>query len=161
MVEAYASQVKVSAASGRIFYLYGPYESPQRFVPAIIGGLLSNEPTPCSSCTQVRDFMHVVDVADAFVTLLDSPLQGVINIGSGKGIMLKEIIEIITNTLGRAELIQFGALAARPNDPPQLIAKTHRLNNELNWHPRYGLKEGLHQVIDWWKLKKENASGLT
>jgi nucleoside-diphosphate-sugar epimerase len=99
--------------------------------------------------------MHVVDVADAFVALLDSPIQGAVNIGSGKGVALKDIIQIITRFLGNQELVQFGTLSAQPNDPAQLVANVERLHSELNWSPTHDLEEGIKQVIAWWKTNFE------
>ncbi len=151
ILESFARQMGLSQAWGRIFYLYGPHENAHRFIPSIIGGLLKNEPIPCTECTQIRDFMHVTDVAEAFVALLDSDVQGVVNIGSGRGVALKEMIEIITDSLGKTALIQLGALSSMPDDPAHLIAQTDRLNHELNWNPKYTLEEGLNQVIKWWQ----------
>jgi nucleoside-diphosphate-sugar epimerase len=155
ILNALASQMKFSHAWGRIFYLYGPHESPQRFIPAIITGLLNQNPVPCSHGNQIRDFMHVEDVARAFVTLVDSKVQGTINIGSGKGVCLKEVIAKITTRLGSKELIQWGAFPSPANDPPRLIADNRRLQTELNWEPKYTLETGLDHTINWWKEMRQ------
>lgn len=151
LLESYAKQASLSQAWGRIFYLYGPHEYPQRFIPAIIKGLLNKAPTPCSHCNQIRDFLHVQDVAEAFVAILDSDLQGAVNIGSGQGISLKQLIEKIADNLGGNDLIQFGKLPAQPNDPPSIIANITKLNTGLKWHPKISLDQGLVQTIAWWK----------
>ncbi len=151
VVEALAKQMGFSQAWGRVFYLYGPHEYPQRFVPAVIQGLLQKKDVPCSHGNQVRDFLHVEDVADAFITLLDSDVEGVVNIGSGQGITLKQVIDHIVQRLGGADLIQLNALASPRNEPARLVATTDRLRNELGWSPRWGLEEGLKNTISWWE----------
>jgi nucleoside-diphosphate-sugar epimerase len=151
ILESLAKQMGFSQAWGRIFYLYGPHEYPQRFVPAVINGLLQKKTVPCSHGTQIRDFLHVQDVADAFVALLDSEVQGVVNIGSGVGVSLRQVIETIIERLGDRELVQFGALPAPQNDPASLIADTKRLKEEVRWSPHFNLEHGLNEAITWWK----------
>lgn len=151
IVEALSKQFGFSQAWGRIFYLYGPHEYPQRFVPAMIRGLLQKQSIPCSHGNQVRDFLHVADVADAFATLLDSDVKGVVNVGSGVGVSLKSVIEKITEQLGASELVQFDVLPVPKDDPPQLVADTKRLKEEVLWSPKYTLAEGLSETISWWK----------
>src|ERR1044072_871931 len=72
MVDAYARQSNLSFAWGRLFYLYGPYEQPQRLVSSVIRSLLLDERAQCSSGEQKRDFLFVQDAASAFTALLDS-----------------------------------------------------------------------------------------
>lgn len=151
IVEALAKEIGFSQAWGRIFYLYGPYEYPERFVPSIIQGLLQKKSIPCSHGNQIRDFLHVKDVADAFATLLDSDVQGVVNIGSGVGVSIKEVIQKITCRLGEQDLVRFGALQSPLGDPASLVPNTARLKNELGWSPHFSLEEGLEDTISWWK----------
>lgn len=54
--------------------------------------MLNGKVANCSHGNQIRDFMHVDDVANAFVEILDSSIDGVINIGSGQAINIKEIL---------------------------------------------------------------------
>ena len=76
MVSSYADQIGLSSAWGRIFFLYGPHESPHRLVAGVIQKLLRGESALCSHGRQIRDFLHVQDVADAFVALLNSDVRG-------------------------------------------------------------------------------------
>ena len=152
MVEAYARQAGLSAAWGRIFFLYGPHEYPQRLVAAVIRGLLRRERVPLSHGTQVRDFLYVQDVAEAFAALLESEVTGAVNIASGAGVSLREIVNRIAAELDGHDLVAFGALPAAPaGEPPRLVAAVERLRVEVGWRPRFALDEGLARTIAWWR----------
>jgi len=150
-LESFAKQMGLSAAWGRIFFLYGPNECSQRFVPSVIKGLLKKQTVPCTHCNQIRDYMYVEDVAEAMVELLDSSIEGSINIASGKGISLRTIIENIEDQLQVKGLVQYGALKANASEPSQLIGSKKRLNDELKWQPRWNLREGVAKTIEWWQ----------
>ena len=153
MVDAFCRQTGLSYAWGRVFFLYGPHEHPDRLVSSVIRSLLQGESARCSHGNQIRDFLHVEDVASAFVALLDSDLTGPVNIGSGKPIAIREVVEIIGELIQQKDLIQLGALPVPPNDPPALIADTHRLQS-ISWRPKYDLNTGLQRTIEWWRAQK-------
>jgi nucleoside-diphosphate-sugar epimerase len=148
---AFAEQARLSAAWGRVFFLYGPREYPSRLVPSVITSLLRGEPARCSHGNQIRDFLYVDDVAAAFVALLDSPVTGAVNIASGVPMALKDIIYAIADQLQRRDLVRLGAIAASPNEPELLAASVSRLRNEVGWQPQRDLLAGLNLTIDWWK----------
>lgn len=151
MLRCLSRQTGLSSAWGRIFFLYGPYEHPDRLVSSVIRSILKGEHTRCSHGKQLRDFLYVEDVASAFVTLLESEVQGAINIASGQSIALKDVIYKIADRLSRNELVQLGALPSSANDPPLLVGDVRRLTEELKWRPENNLEQGLDQTIAWWK----------
>jgi nucleoside-diphosphate-sugar epimerase len=149
--EKYSEKAGFDFAWGRIFYPYGPFENRTRLVPSVILSLLSDEVAQCTHGNQVRDFLHVTDVADAFVTLLNSDVNGIINIGSGKAVSIKELVLQIAQNLGKEEDVRLGALPERKNEQPIIVADTTRLKKELRWHQKYSLAEGIADTISWWK----------
>jgi nucleoside-diphosphate-sugar epimerase len=151
MLDAIARQAELSTAWGRIFFLYGPHEHPDRLVPSVISSLLLNKQAQCTHGNQIRDFLYVRDVADAFVALLGSDVEGPVNIASGRPVLMKDIIQKIANRLARQDLIQLGAIHAPANEPPLLLADVRRLNTEVRWEPKYDLDLGLDETISWWK----------
>lgn len=153
VIESLSKEIGLSQSWGRIFHLYGPHEHAERFVPAVIKGLLQKKDVLCSHGEQIRDFLHVRDVADAFATLLDSSVGGVVNIGSGQGVKLKQVIHKIAEQLGGLNRVQFGALPAPKNDPAFLVPDTTRLKEELGWSPVFDLEKGLADTISWWETK--------
>ena len=151
MVDAFMRQTGLSTAWGRIFCLYGPYEHSERLVPFVIQSVLEGKRVPCSHGHQVRDYLHVQDVADAFVALLKSDVKGPVNIGSGYPVSVKSIINGITDKLGGQDLIEWGVIPVPENDPCFLIADRSRLSDEVGWHPKHDLKSGLEQTVSWWE----------
>jgi len=152
MLDAIGRQTGVSIASGRLFFLYGPHEHPQRFVASIIRSLLLGVHARCSHGRQIRDFLYVRDAAEAFVTLLGSKVSGPVNIASGQPVVLKDIVDIVATKLGRRDLVELGALPTSESEPPVLVADTTRLRNEVGWSPSHDLDRGLEETIDWWKF---------
>lgn len=149
LLDGWAKQNKFSSAWGRIFFLYGPNERLNRLVPSVVNSLLNEEMALCTHGDQIRDFMHVEDVAAAFVALLSSDVKGVVNIASGIPVRVKDIVYQISDQLDRRKLIRLGAIPSNPSEPSVLTADISRLRDEVNFRPRYNLVEGLKQSIDY------------
>lgn len=151
LLKEFSRMTGLSSAWGRVFFLYGPHENHNRLVSSVILNLLENKTAPCSHGNQIRDFLHVEDVALAFVALLESDVMGPVNIASGQPVDLKSVICKIADKLGRRDLIQLGALPAPDNDPRVLIADVGQLSEKVRWQPKFDLDMGLEQTITWWK----------
>lgn len=151
MVGAFMRQTGMSFAWGRVFFLYGPHEHPQRLVPFVIRSVLQGERVPCSHGNQVRDYLYVQDVAEAFVALLHSEVSGPVNIASGRPVSLKSLIYGITDQLGGQDLIDLGAIATPAGDPKFVVADVTRLTDEVGWQPKHDLVSGLEKTVNWWK----------
>jgi len=141
------------SAWGRIFFLYGPHEHPDRLVSSVIRSILAGQPARTSHGRQVRDYLYAGDVADAFVKLLESDFTGPINVASGRAVALKDIVTRIGDLMGRPDLIQLGAIPAAATDTPLVVADTTRLQSTLSWTPSWDLDRGLTATIDWWRTQ--------
>lgn len=137
-------------AWARIFHAYGPFEARGRLVPAVLGALLKGEPARCSHGEQLRDLLHVADVAAALVQLMNTNAEGAFNIGGGEPIRLREVIEYLARQLSAEHLLQFGAIPVAANDPPMLIADNQRLL-ATGWRRRFDLHSGLDDALAWWR----------
>ncbi len=162
IASAYAPQVGLSLAWGRIFFPYGPHEQPRRLVPSVIQGLLRQEPVRCSHGNQYRDFLHVEDCAEAFAALLETTVEGPVNVGSGQPRTIKEVVRTLVELIPGSERVplEFGAVTTPPDDPPLLSADVRRLLNEVGWTPRIELKDGLARTITHWRTLAGHASGI-
>ena len=155
MTRQFANQTGLSYAWGRVFFVYGPYEYPEKLVASVICSLLKNQVAHCLHGNLIRDFLHVRDAASAFVSLLEISVTGPVNIASGKPITLKEVVNTIADKLDKRELVRFGENPSPVNEPRLLVADVERLTNEVGWTPNYGLGQGLEQTIEWWKEQGE------
>ena len=151
-----AFRATLSSACGRIFFLYGPQEPTLRVVAYVIDSLLRKEPALCSEGQDVLDFMHVEDAASALTALLESEVQGPVNIGSGNRVTVKDVIQEIGVQIGRPDLIRSGARASN-SETRTLWANTKRLTNEVGWTPRHDFHSGIAQTIAWWRKLGGNS----
>ena len=149
MLDAFSKQTGLSSSWGRIFFLYGPHEHPQKLVSSVIRSLLRGKPASCTHGNQVRDYLYVQDVAEAFIALLNSKVQGPVNIASGHPITLKDIILKIANKTNRQNLVELGVVSTPATEPHLLIADVKRLSDEVGWRPKYDLDYGLEQAIEY------------
>ena len=146
-LEEFGNKTGVATAWGRLFFLYGPHERAERFVPSIINPILRGERARCSHGEHVRDYIYVKDAADAFVSLLASSVTGAVNIASGNAVTLREIAETIGAKLGRPDLVTFAE--TETTGARQIAAETARLNKQVGWSPGYTLDFGLEETIGW------------
>jgi len=151
IINAYSLINGLSFAWGRIFYLYGPYENPQRLVPYVINSLLQNKTALCSNGEKILDYLYVKDAAAAFVLLLQSDIKGTINIASGVPIRLSDMLGEIGQKLGKKNLITFDNKPITPDKTKFITANNERLKNLPGWKPAYNLHSGLNETIAWWK----------
>jgi nucleoside-diphosphate-sugar epimerase len=145
-----AEAAGVSFAWGRIFNLYGPQEDPRRLVSGAIQTLRRNQPFDATAGEQIRDYLHVSDVASAFCLLAEKSAEGVFNIASGRPVSVRHVLETLGALLDRRHLLRFGVYACPPGDPPFLCGRNDRLK-ALGWTPSFSLKEGLTDTIRRWK----------
>ena len=114
-------------------------------------------PTPDGTC--LRDYIHVVDLADAHVRALSYLRKGgasdVFNLGNGQGFSVREIIAAAEKATGRAIKAEIGA--RRAGDPAQLVASSEKARAVLGWNPVY---TDVEQVIGTaWKWHESHPNG--
>lgn len=151
VLASYASISELSFAWARMFFLFGPGESAERLVAGTIISCLEQRRLLCSDGAQLRDFLGVSDAADALVAILFSDARGAINIGSGKPMMIRDLVLQINQLTGGSGDIVFGGRARAPNDPDVIVPDLSRLFNEVGWSPGATLEARLIQTIDWWR----------
>lgn len=157
VLAGFSEQLGLSSAWGRIFFPYGPYDYPSKLVSSVIRSLLQGKPAPCSHGNQIRDYLYVQDVAEAFIRVLESDLQGPVNIASGHPVTIKEIVYKIAEKLNRRDLIRLGDLPVSPDDPDLLVGNVSRLTNEVGWRQKYDLDYGVDETIIYWNNQFERG----
>jgi nucleoside-diphosphate-sugar epimerase len=144
---AFYEERGVSRAWGHIFYLYGPREHPGRLVPSVISALGEGTTFVCQHPHDVRDFLHVEDVASAFVALLGSEVEGAVNIASGEPTAVGELVTTLAGVMGRPDLVDCSAVAPEQS---RIVGDNGRLRNEVGWRPRFDLDSGLAATVGSW-----------
>jgi len=110
-------------------------------------------PTPDGTC--VRDYIHVVDLAEAHVRALDAAEPGrhrILNLGSGRGYSVREVLDTVGTVVGRD--VPVVERARRAGDPPVLIAANDRARAELGWAPERDLAT---MIADAWIFEQRAA----
>ncbi len=108
--------------------------------------------TPDGTC--IRDYVHVLDLANAHVLTLealDKGITGKFNIGTGKGYSVKEIIDYAKKITGKE--ISVKVEARRAGDPAKLVASAEKIKQKLGWTPNFGLREIMKTAWIWHKTR--------
>ena len=147
VLEAASRELGVDAAWGRVFFVFGPHDSPVRLVPSLVQALAAGRPGRCRTGSHVRDFMHVSDVASAFIALLDSDVRGPVNIASGVPLRISDVALRIAALLKRPELL---TVDEGPLEHRIVCAGISRLREEVGWRPERDVLERLDETIEWW-----------
>jgi len=141
---------KIRFAWGRIFYPYGPQEDGRRLIPAALKALLVGRVFPATKGDQVRDYVHVEDVAAAFCRMAEKRADGVFNVAFGEPVTIRRLLETLGRLTGRGDLIRFGAKPRASWEPPVLTGDNKKLK-KLGWKPAYSLEKGLDQTVQRFK----------
>jgi len=107
--------------------------------------------TPDGTC--VRDYIHVLDLADNHTLALKALHNGaegnIFNAGTGRGYSNKEVVEMVKKVTGRDLKVKIGP--RRPGDAAKLVASIDKIKQGLGWTPKYGLKEIVKSAYLWHK----------
>jgi UDP-glucose-4-epimerase GalE len=113
-----------------------------------------DHPTPDGTC--VRDYVHVLDLAEAHVAavrlLIGGARGGAYNLGTGQGASVYEVLDTVAAVTGRPVHRTLGA--RRDGDPPALVADPARAQAELGWRARYGLPDAVRTAWQWYRAPR-------
>ena len=116
--------------------------------PQVFGG---DYPTQDGSC--IRDYIHVSDLADSHLIaaqkLLNENYCGIINIGRGQGFSVKQVMDTISEVLGKN--INYEVVDRRLGDPAQTIADVSKAKSDLNWEAKNDLKSMVSSAWQAWQ----------
>jgi UDP-glucose 4-epimerase len=110
-------------------------------------------PTPDGTC--IRDYIHIIDLAQAHILALAPGKQGFYNLGNGDGYSVRQVIEMCEKVSGRK--IPAIEKPRRPGDPPKLVAAAEKAKRELGWKPKFPKLEDI--VASAWAWHKRHPNG--
>ena len=110
-------------------------------------------PTPDGTC--IRDYIHIVDLAQAHILALQPGKKGFFNLGNGDGYSVRQVIETCEKVSGKK--IPAVEKPRRAGDPPRLVASAEKAIRELGWKPRYPKLEQIVTTAWEWHTKHPNG----
>ena len=110
-------------------------------------------PTPDGTC--IRDYIHILDLAQAHILALPPGNPGFFNLGNGDGYSVREVIQTCEKITGKK--IPVIEKPRRPGDPPKLVAAAGKAFGELGWRPKFPKLEAI--VTTAWNWHKKHPTG--
>lgn len=145
LAELFCTQNEISFSWGRIFYVYGKSEAPNRLTQSILDALRSGKKIEVKHSGLIKDYIYTKDVAAAFVALLGSSVQGEVNVCTSQPITLGEYATTIAQKLGRTDLLVLQDLPS--NQPQRIVGDNTRLTREVGFVPKYNLPAALGEIL--------------
>ncbi|MEO5327910.1 MAG: NAD-dependent epimerase/dehydratase [Magnetococcus sp. THC-1_WYH] len=140
LIAAICDASNVPWAWGRIFLPYGPGEDNRRLIPSLIE-VFKGRRTPFSvNANAYRDFLHVEDVANVFITLLKHNASGSFNVCSAQPVQIAEIVRLIAIFNNDDPNRVLSLCSERVGDPYLLVGDNKKITS-LGWRPLYKLKD--------------------
>lgn len=150
LVELFHEQTGISAMSARLFNVYGPNETNDHLIPAILNQLRNgSRAVELGNLTPARDLIHVDDVARAVLAMtveFDGGYRAY-NVGTGTEHTVRAVAERIGDALGEDIDVSQAQERIRESDRPHLHASTDRIERELDWQPRIKFVDGLRRAL--------------
>ena len=110
-------------------------------------------PTPDGTC--VRDYVHIVDLAQAHLLAMEPGKQGFYNLGNGEGYSVREVIRACEKVADKP--VKVIERPRRDGDPPRLVASANKAVKELGWKPKYPKLEAIVESAWRWHHKHPNG----
>lgn len=142
----------VTMIEARLFSIYGPDDKDEKMLNSVLKKMLLNEDILLTRSEQIWDFVHVDDIARAFLMLIESDIKsGCYNITSNEHRTLKSYFEEMKMvSKSKSELI-YGAIPYSSNEIPHVICNSDKIRNAINWEPQITFKEGIQEMIQYYR----------
>ena len=154
LAESYYLAFSLPVSIIRPFNVFGPRQSDRAVIPTIISQVTNGfETLRLGALSPVRDWTYVKDTAQGFIALADSAnsIGQVTNIGRGEGVSVGEMAALILDFCRSNARIELDSDRLRPekSEVLELICDNSKARENLGWQPKYSLREGLEETIEW------------
>ncbi len=142
----------VHAVTLRLYSVYGPYEDPRRFIPALVVNGSAGGFPPLASPGTARDYVYTEDVCDTYLLAASRsaiPRGSIYNVGSGTQTTLREAVETARRVMRITAAPQWGTMPPRSWDTGVWISDSGLIRRELGWTPRFTFEQGLRRTAEW------------
>lgn len=157
---SYFASFKSPVVTVRPFNTFGPRQSARAVIPTIITQALAGGEIELGSTSPVRDFTFVEDTARGFLAAAaagDDVCGEVINLGTGKGVSIGGLVEIIGKLIDRQLTVRTKAERQRPeaSEVDKLLGSAEKAHQLMDWQSQVSLEEGLSKTIRWLKAHRD------
>jgi NAD dependent epimerase/dehydratase len=153
LAESYYMAFDLPVATIRPFNTFGPRQSARAIVPTIITQALAGDVIHLGSLHTSRDFIFVEDTVSGFLAVAEhnSSIGKVINIGSGGGVSVGQLAELVMSIMRKQVDIRVDKERIRPekSEVQRLVCNYSLAQELLGWEPGFSLEEGLRETIEW------------
>lgn len=160
MANTYAKMKSVNLVTVRPFGVYGPNEGIHRLVPQVIDTILQNKKLDMTKGEQVRDYLFVDDLVDAYIKLSTSDktkIYDIYNICSSEQISIRELVEELCRIYDYdISNFNFGKIPYRENEVMYFVGDNTKIYNDISWKPKTKLVDGLRTTYEWYQSRMED-----
>jgi NAD dependent epimerase/dehydratase len=155
IAESYYLSFNLNVCTVRPFNTFGPRQSTRAVIPTIISQALNAERIKLGSLDPIRDMLYVKDTARGFLMAgaYESSIGQVINLGTGIGVTIGELAQMIQEIVGTTKEILEDNQRIRPEKSEvfKLLCDNRKAYDLIDWTPKFDLKSGLAETVDWFK----------
>ena len=144
IIEAYAKSYGLNYVTLRLTNVYGSRDF-DRVIPIFIKNALKEEDLVVYGVNKILDFVYIDDIINAFTAAMDSNENQTLNIGSGVGVSITELVNLIKKVTRRE--VKITVKEKRKGEIDKFIADIKRAKEVLNWEPKINLEEGLRLIV--------------
>jgi UDP-glucose 4-epimerase len=148
LCENFVANYARSCSIVRNFNAFGPRQRSEYVIPTIIEQALAKGRIEIWNASPVRDLMFVQNTEDAILTIGSQSRGGVYNVGSGRGVRIGEVAQLIATSVGKSVSVE--DLKKEVSGSPALVANVQRLR-ELGWTEKVPFEEGLSRTVEWYR----------
>jgi nucleoside-diphosphate-sugar epimerase len=159
LVHSYHHLYDIDATIVRYFTVYGPAGRPDLAIFRFVKWVMEGEPIRINGDgNQSRGFTYVDDIARGTIAALKPLGYEVINLGGHEVISINELVKLVEELTGKQAVVQYG--------PPNLAdmftnqADVSKARDMLGWNPQVTLREGIGNLIEWYKAERNWAKDI-
>jgi UDP-glucose 4-epimerase len=135
----------------RLFSSYGPTDNPDWLIPYLTRTLLARQKPSLTRAEQLWDYIYIEDVASAIRAVLETnEAVGIFNLGSGRALRLRTLIEKIRDFIDPDLSLGFDEVPYRPDQVMHLEADITRLTSFTGWLPKMDIDVAIEKTVDWY-----------
>jgi len=134
----------------RLSNIYGPYQDWKKFpnlLPQIISQAIRDKEIVIWNETPIRDWIYVKDAIEAIIRSFSSNYNGIMNLGTGKGVSVGEVVKFVAKLTNS----KISCLNKEVTGPKKIICDINLIRKKLKWQPKVSLEEGLIETVSYYQ----------